>query len=134
MDLSFEDERRPEVMSARLATMSPEELDRYETYRRSHLPRIEVGKLLRDLIPAEHPVTPEMLVVVSGLAKLYVGDLVRIARENMRESGIDDAHPIPPQYYIVAARRLAREASPCVGDHARPRLTGPPVISNNELL
>lgn len=109
-----------------------EELDRFEHYRRSHISRIEIGKLLRDIIPPEHPITHETLIVVGGLAKLYVGDLVRLARRDM--DARSETGPITPQQYVVAARKLQQEIVPCVGDRTRPRLDGPPIITRNELL
>lgn len=116
-----------EAMATRIANMSPAELDRFEQSRRSHFSASNISKLLRDIIPAEHPVSENTTTVVAGLAKLYVGDLVRLARQDA-----DDSGPIKPHHFIAAARQL--QPTPGVGHHTYPRLGGPPSFTSGELL
>lgn len=115
-----------EAMATRIANMSPAELDRFEQSRRSHFSTSSISKLLRDILPAEHPVSENTTTVVAGLAKLYVGDLVKMARQEAEEG------PIKPDHFVAAARQL--QATPAVGHHTYPRLGGPPSFTNGELL
>ncbi|KAJ1462218.1 hTAFII28-like protein conserved region-domain-containing protein [Pelagophyceae sp. CCMP2097] len=130
--VSIYDERDPEKLSALLETMSEEELDRFEQFRRSRFNRGSVNALLREYLPEKLAIPEDTTIAVACLAKLYVGDLVRTARGIMDARGATG--PITPDDFLIAARRLERDTVPTLGDHKRPRLNGPPVITRSELL
>lgn len=58
--------------------MSEEQLTRFEFFVRSHLPRNKVKEILSNAMGPKYSVTDEMAIVVSGLAKLFVGELTEI--------------------------------------------------------
>ena len=128
-----EEEEDPEVMSSCLAQLSAAELERYEKFRRSRLSKATVTALLREVLPPEQPVADAMAIAVGGLAKLYVGDLVRAARAAATGDG-----PIAPEHYLAAARHLDHDLRDDVlvapPPTSRRRLQGPPVITRDELL
>jgi hypothetical protein len=56
--------------------MSDEQLMRFEFFVRSHLSRSAVKELVEKTISNKYPVSDEMAIVVGGLAKLYIGELI----------------------------------------------------------
>ena len=80
----------------------------------------------RSNLPIDH--------VVAALAKMFVGDLVSAARAARAARGGEEGEPIGPAEFAAAARTLQLQDRPVVGDHKRPRLNGPPVITKGELL
>lgn len=135
MNFSPEEERDPAKMLAIYEKMSPAEQDRFEHYKRSRFNKAAVAARMREALPPDAPLTQDSTVVVSTLAKMYVGDLIKAARrERARRGDGDDASPLTPSEYAAAARALERSADRPAGDHKRPRLNGPPVFSPDELL
>jgi len=55
--------------------MSEEQLARFEFFVRSHFPREKVKQIMEEALGADKPVSNEMIIVVSGLAKLFVGEV-----------------------------------------------------------
>mmetsp|Transcript_20290 Transcript_20290/g.24250 ORF Transcript_20290/g.24250 Transcript_20290/m.24250 type:complete len:219 (-) Transcript_20290:415-1071(-) len=109
----FEEER--ERMQAILEQLSPEQMDRYECYRRSLLARPSVKRLMQSMIGSSpsNPISPQMVIVMCGLAKLYVGDLVEGGRTIMAER--NETGPLRPIHLREAYRRLSQSGSvPCV--------------------
>lgn len=134
MNFSIDDERDPEKMRALLASMTPQEEDRFEHYRRSRFHRGTITKVMQQALP-DDKLSDESTIVVASLAKMYVGDLVKAARaERVRRGDGDSTEPITPSEFAAAARSLQRQVVPTIGDHKRPRLNGPPVFSKSELL
>jgi hypothetical protein len=68
----------PLPRSKLLQSMTEEQLDRYEAYRRSALPRAKIKKVARavGLDP-----TPEALIALGAIGKLFVGEVVELARK-----------------------------------------------------
>lgn len=68
----------PPSRSKLLQSMTEEQLDRYEAYRRSALPRAKIKKVARavGLDP-----TPEALIALGAIGKLFVGEVVELARK-----------------------------------------------------
>ena len=58
--------------------MNEEQLTRFEFFVRSHLPRNKVKEILSNAMGPKYNVTDEMAIVVSGLAKLFVGEITEI--------------------------------------------------------
>ena len=58
--------------------MNEEQLTRFEFFVRSHLPRARVKEILSRTLGPKFIVTDEMAIVVSGLAKLFVGEITEI--------------------------------------------------------
>jgi len=134
MDISVEDERDPEKMRQILARMTPGEEDRFEHYRRSRFNRTGISQIMRSSLADDARVDENSAVVVAALAKMFVGDLVAAARAARAARGGEEGEPIGPAEFAAAARTLQLQDRPVVGDHKRPRLNGPPVITKGELL
>jgi hypothetical protein len=60
--------------------MTEEQLTRFEFFVRSHLPRNKVKDILSNAFGPKYNITDEMAIVVSGLAKLFVGELTEIGK------------------------------------------------------
>jgi hypothetical protein len=94
--------------------MSEEQLNRFEFFVRSHFPKNRVREVMNEALGPKQLVTDEMVIVVSGLAKLFVGELcdsgnhssrflfsprrpsnysLNIASEVMRETNQAGIHP-----------------------------------------
>lgn len=63
-----------------LDNMSEEQLTRFEFFVRSHLPRNKVKDILSYTLGAKYNVTDDIAIVVSGLAKLFIGEITEIGR------------------------------------------------------
>lgn len=59
--------------SSALESLSADELTRFEFYVRSHLARKDVKELMAKTLGKD--VDDEMAIVVSGLTKLFIGEL-----------------------------------------------------------
>ena len=133
MDISVEDERDPEKMRQILARMTPGEEDRFEHYRRSRFNRTGISQIMRSSLADDARVDENSAVVVAALAKMFVGDLVSAARAARAARG-GELRRADGLALLAAARTLQLQDRPVVGDHKRPRLNGPPVITKGELL
>jgi len=91
-----------------LATMDDMELDRYEAYRRSCLPRPKMKKLLSSL--SNFPVHDDkILIVLCSLAKMFVGQIVQESRSVASSMG--DSGPLRPQHIRRAFKKLESEGA-----------------------
>lgn len=89
-----------------LSAFTPEQLHRYETFRRVGFNRPAIKKLIQKVYYGEGlaTVNPNSVIIVAGVAKVFTGELVETARaimEQAREQG-----PITPFYILEAHRRL----------------------------
>lgn len=71
-----------------LKTLHDKELDRYEAFRRSSLPRGKMRKLLMS-ISGQTINDEKVLIVVCSLAKMFVGELIEEAREMATMEGYE---------------------------------------------
>ncbi len=102
-------------LSALLSTFSKEQMHRYESFRRSHLDRRKVKALVKDVSGAK--VSDELAVAMGGIAKIFAGELIELAREDMGNfSG-----PIHPLHIRNAYRKLRLQGKlPYLATPARP--------------
>jgi transcription initiation factor TFIID subunit 11 len=91
-----------------LSTLSPDQQRRYETFRRSGFPRPQIKKMISKIwggagtgASAAHAV-----IVVAGIAKVFVGELVEEAKEVARVWGEGEGSALLPSHYREAHRRL----------------------------
>lgn len=92
-------------MSALLTTMSEEELSRFETARRCALKPKEVEKAM-EMVLGGSKVEDKTVVVMAGLAKLYLIEVVELARVLASEEATQIR--IQPRHLREAFRRLKR--------------------------
>jgi hypothetical protein len=60
--------------------MSEEQLTRFEFFVRSHFPKGRIREIMNDALGPKQLVSDEMVIVVSGLAKLFVGELTDMGK------------------------------------------------------
>jgi len=88
-----------------IRNFTPQELKRYESFRRSHFDRFKVRKYLSSL--TKDKITEKMSIIVSGATKVFIGEVVEIARDLMESRGAQGA--VPPAY-VREAYRLMQKA------------------------
>ncbi|KAJ1563817.1 transcription initiation factor TFIID subunit 11 [Nowakowskiella sp. JEL0078] len=89
-----------------IENMNEEQTKRYETYRRSHLPKASVKKHIQSIIGT---VPPQVPIIVAGAGKLFVGDIVERAKEVMDDWG--HFGPIRPEHIREAYRKYRDESN-----------------------
>lgn len=84
-----------------LKTFTPSQMERYECYRRSNLSK----PMLRRLFKAATGVTlnPNGLIILAGISKMFVGEMVETARDVMRARGLNEYEEIRPEHLREAA-------------------------------
>lgn len=95
-----------------LASFTPAQLDRYESFRRSFLNRKAIKKLALAATGGPPPTLPT-LIVLGGLGKHFCGELVEEGRRVMADRG--EAGPLRPVHVQEAHRRLAARGACCHG-------------------
>lgn len=100
-------EKTKEDMKVLLENFSPEQLQRYEAYRRSALNRTNVKRLVSQVLNQQCSQT--MAFVVAGFSKVYVGEIIEKAREIMEEW--NDTGSIRPEHLREAHRRYKRDTN-----------------------
>lgn len=89
-----------------LSTFTPEQMHRYEAFRRNGFKRDSVKKLMQKVYGHSGGINPNCSIVVSGVAKVFTGELVELAKALMERAGEPDDAPITPFYILEAHRRL----------------------------
>ncbi|KAM7262510.1 hypothetical protein ACFE04_000193 [Oxalis oulophora] len=93
-------------MQAILSQFTEQQMSRYESFRRSALQRSNMKRLLGSITGSQRISIP-ITIVVCGIAKMFVGELVETARMVMAER--KDSGPIRPCHIREAFRRLKLE-------------------------
>ena len=107
-------DRRRGEQSARMAELyddfirvaTPEQLDRFEHWKRSKFPRSAMRRLMTDILGSS---SERGSIVLATVAKMFVGDLVESAREHMNAVG--ESGPIQPGHLRQALRAAQRSGS-----------------------
>lgn len=85
-DFSTNTSNKVDHIKSKLDLMNDEQLTRFEYFFRSHLRQKKVKELIAKSLP-KRLITDDMSVVVSGLAKLFTGELMETAMNIVGESG-----------------------------------------------
>ncbi|KAK8520544.1 hypothetical protein V6N12_004479 [Hibiscus sabdariffa] len=93
-------------MQAILSQFTENQMSRYESFRRSALQKSNMRRLLVSITGSQKISLP-MTIVVCGIAKMFVGELVEKARMVMTER--KESGPIRPCHIREAYRRLKLE-------------------------
>lgn len=90
-----------EALRLLLDQFTPEQLERYEVYRRSGFQKGSIRKLINHVL--QQSCTPNIVVAVRGLAKVFVGEIV----ESARQVQVEGKHhgPLAPDDVREAYRR-----------------------------
>ena len=112
LDAEEAEEQERLKMSALLDIFTPEQLTRYEHFRRSHFRRSEVSKVMQAALgdsayQSKRKVNEKMAIVLGGAAKLYAGELVEAARSVMEHR--HEAGAIQPRHLREAFRAMKRQ-------------------------
>ncbi|PON83807.1 TAFII28-like protein [Trema orientale] len=114
---SASDPHKMAKMQAILSQFSDEQMTRYESFRRAGFQKSNMKRLLASITGTQKISVP-MTIVVSGIAKMFVGELVETARIVMSER--KESGPIRPCHIREAFRRLKLEGK--VPKRSLPRL------------
>ncbi|KAJ6799311.1 transcription initiation factor TFIID subunit 11 [Iris pallida] len=93
-------------MQAILSQFTEGQMTRYESFRRSGFQKSIMKRLLTSITGSQKISVP-MTIVVSGIAKMFVGELIETARTVMMER--KEGGPVRPCHIREAYRRLKLE-------------------------
>lgn len=93
-------------MQAILSQFTEEQMSRYESFRRAGFQKANMKRLLASITGTQKISIP-ITIAVSGIAKVFVGEVVETARTIMKER--KETGPIRPCHLREAHRRLKLE-------------------------
>ncbi|CAI4226614.1 unnamed protein product [Auanema sp. JU1783] len=119
--LNEEDELLRLKMQVLVSNFNQEQLNRYETYRRSSFPKSAIRRLIQQytgIIPNQN-----VVIAVAGLAKVFAGELVEEALDIQEGQGIA-SEPLKPHHLRQAYYSLERKGKlfPPKGSRKNPLL------------
>mmetsp|Transcript_32375 Transcript_32375/g.39848 ORF Transcript_32375/g.39848 Transcript_32375/m.39848 type:complete len:247 (-) Transcript_32375:632-1372(-) len=105
-DVFDPEEKERQRIRALLTLFTPEQMRRYEHFRRSHFNRKKVKKIMQDVSGCS--VNDELAIAMGGAAKIFAGELIESARLIM-EKAEEDRGPIRPSHVLSAYAQIKRE-------------------------
>lgn len=105
----LEEEEERARMKILLSNFDDEQMSRYEAFRRANINRSSVKRLANAVL--NQSITGNVAVALSGMSKMFVGDIVELARDvrNRAEPG-KDGEPLRPEHIREAWRLYKEEA------------------------
>lgn len=90
--------------------LTEEELNRYEMFRRSTFPKASIKRLMQSI--SGSTVSPNVVIAMSGIAKVFVGELVVEAIKIQKRYG--ESGPIEPKHLREAYRVIKNRSNKTV--------------------
>ncbi|RKP12939.1 hTAFII28-like protein conserved region-domain-containing protein [Piptocephalis cylindrospora] len=84
------------VIRALLDQFNPEQRKRYEVYRSTVLSKKHIKQLMAPAFTGQ--VKTEFAVVVAGMAKVFVGEIIELARRVQTQWGDREGQPLRPEH------------------------------------
>ncbi|ANB14010.1 Taf11p [Sugiyamaella lignohabitans] len=115
-----------EKMNLLLANFNEDQMSRYEAFRRANINRNGVKKLANAIL--NQSITPNVAVALSGMSKVFVGEVVERARDiqlrmnppqSFEEYENRGAVPLKPEHLREAWRMMKLEAGTVPNAHWR---------------
>lgn len=95
-----DEERRK--MQVLVSHFSEDQLNRYEMYRRAAFPKAAIKRLMQAV--AGTAVPHNVVIAMSGIAKVFVGEIIEEALDTMEAS--EESGPLQPKHIREAVRKL----------------------------
>jgi len=92
-----------EKMQLLVSSFSEDQLDRYAMYRRAALPKATIKKLMQTITGCS--VGQNVVIAMAGIAKVFAGEVVEEALNNMEVMG-EAGQPVRPKHLREAVRKM----------------------------
>ncbi|CAM1296033.1 TAF11 (predicted) [Pycnogonum litorale] len=104
LDEEMAQERR-EKMQVLVSNFTEEQLNQYEMYRRAAFPKAAIKRLMMSIIGCT--VSQNVVIAMSGIAKVFVGEIVENALDVMEKCG--ETGPVQPKHIREAIRQVRNQ-------------------------